>query len=175
MQRSVFAVLEVVGALFIFSISIFAQTPQSIPAGAGAPLRVASEQDIQLLREDVRAQRKQITASNMTLTPDEATRFWPIYDQYIQETIKVNDDRWAMIKDYAANYNSMTDQQAQDYMKRSEAIDQQLTALRATYVSMFQKVVSPRKSAQWYQIDRRLDLLINLQLAALIPIADTTK
>jgi len=175
MQRSVFAVLEVVGALFIFSISIFAQTPQSIPAGAGAPLRVASEQDIQLLREDVRAQRKQITASNMTLTPDEATRFWPIYDQYIQETIKVNDDRWAMIKDYAANYNSMTDQQAQDYMKRSEAIDQQLTALRAKYVSMFQKVVSPRKSAQWYQIDRRLDLLINLQLAALIPIADTTK
>ena len=68
-----------------------AQTPQSVPAGPGAPPKVASEQDIQLLREDIRAQRKQITASNMTLTPDEATKFWPIYDQYIQETIKIND------------------------------------------------------------------------------------
>jgi hypothetical protein len=172
MQKSAFAGLVVVSALLVSSISIFAQTPKS---GAGAPPKVASEQDIQLLREDIRAQRKQITASNMTLTPDEATKFWPIYDQYIQETIKVNDERWAMIKDYAANYDSLTDQHAQDYVKRSVAIDQQLTALRARYVSMFQKVVSPKKSAQWYQIDRRLDLLINLQLAALIPVADTTK
>jgi hypothetical protein len=65
-----------------------------------------------LLREDIRAQRRQITASNMTLTPGEATKSWPIYDQYLQETIKINDDRWAMIKDYAANYNSMTDENA---------------------------------------------------------------
>ena len=175
MQRSVFAVLVLISALLVSSISILAQTPQSIPGGAGAPPKNASEQDIQLLREDIRAQRKQITASNMTLTPDEATKFWPIYDQYIQETIKVNDDRWAMIKDYAANYDSMTDQHAQNYMKRSVAIDQQLTALRAKYASIFQKVVSPKKSAQWYQIDRRVDLLINLQLAALIPIVDTRK
>jgi hypothetical protein len=111
----------------------------------------------------------------MTLTADEATKFWPIYDQYIQETIKVNDDRWAMIKDYAANYNAMTDQLAQDYMKRSAAIDQQLTDLRIKYVPRFQTVVSPKKTAQWYQIDRRLDLLINLQLAALIPVVDPHK
>lgn len=60
-------------------------------------------------------------------------------------------------------------------MKRSVAIDQQLTALRAKYVSIYEKVVSSKKSVQWYQIDRRLDLLINLQLAALIPIVDTGK
>ena len=175
MQRTVFAVFVLISALLVSSISILAQTPQSVLGGTSTPPKVASEQDIQLLREDIRAQRKQITASNITLTPDEATKFWPIYDQYIQETIKVNDDRWAMIKDYAANYDSMTDQQAQDYMKHSVAIDQQLTALRAKYVSIFQKVVSPKKSAQWYQIDRRVDLLINLQLAALIPIMDTRK
>ena len=93
-----------------------------------------------MLREDIRTQRKQITAANMTLTSAEATKFWPIYDQYIQETIKINDDRWAMIKDYAANYDTMTDQQAQDHMKRSVAIDQQFTALREKYVAIFQKV-----------------------------------
>jgi hypothetical protein len=174
MQRSLFATLMLGSTLLVSGISIFAQTPQSIPGG-GAPPKVASEQDIQLLREDIRAQRKQITASNMTLTPDEAIKFWPIYEQYIQEMTKVNDDRWRMIKDYASTFNSMTDQHAQDYVKRSVAIDQQLTALRAKYVSIFQKVISPKKSAQWYQIDRRLDLLINLQLAALIPIVDTAK
>jgi Spy/CpxP family protein refolding chaperone len=175
MQRSVFATLALASALVVSSNSIFAQTPQTNPGGAAAPPQAATEQDIQLLREDIRAHRKQLTASNMTLTPDEATKFWPIYDQYIQETIKINDDRWALIKDYAANYNSLTDQHAQDYVKRSVDIDQQLTALRAKYVSIFQRIVSPKKSAQWYQIDHRIDLLINLQLAALIPIADSTK
>jgi hypothetical protein len=174
MQNRVPAVFVLVSAMLLSTISMFAQT-QSIPGATDAAPKAASEQDIQMLRQDIRSQRKQLTASNMTLTADEATKFWPIYDQYIQETIKVNDDRWAMIKDYAANYNSMTDQHVQDYMKRSVAIDQQLTALRAKYVPMFQKVVSPKKTAQWYQIDRRLDLMINLQLAALIPVVDPTK
>jgi hypothetical protein len=175
MQSKVLAAFVLVGALLLCTGSMFAQAPQSIPGGTGTTPKAASAEDIQMLREDIRAQRKQITASNMTLTPDEATKFWPVYDQYIQETIKVNDDRWAMIKDYAANYNSMTDQQAQDYMKRSVAIDQQLTSLRSKYVQIFQKAVSSKKTAQWYQIDRRLDLMINLQLAALIPVVDPTK
>lgn len=175
MQNKVLAVFAVVSAMWLSTGSMFAQTPPTVPGGAGTAPRSVTAEDIQMLREDIRAQRKQITAANMTLTPDEATKFWPIYDQYIQETIKVNDDRWAMIKDYAANYNSMTDQQAQDYIKLSVAIDQQFTTLRSKYVQLFQKVVSPKKTAQWYQIDRRLDMMINLQLAALIPVIDPTK
>ena len=175
MQKSALAVLGLLSAVLVSTVSLFGQATQSIPGGAGTAPRAASDQDIQMLREDIRSQRKQITAANMTLTADQATRFWPIYDQYIQETIKVNDDRWAMIKDYAANYNALTDQLAQDYMKRSAAIDQQLTELRTKYVPTFQTVVSAKKTAQWYQIDRRLDLLINLQLAALIPVVDPNK
>ena len=109
------------------------------------------------------------------LDADEATKFWPIYDQYIQETIKIGDVRWALIKDYATNYNTLTDAQAQDFIKKSGAVDQQFTALRLKYVPIFEKVISPKKTALWYQIDRRLDLLINLQLAASIPVVDTTK
>jgi hypothetical protein len=111
----------------------------------------------------------------MNLTADEATKFWPIFDQYRQEAIKINDDRWALIKDYAANYNTMTDEQAQAYIKRSNAIDEQLMALRMKYVPLFEKVISPRKTALWFQIDRRIDLLINLQLSSSIPMVSTTK
>ncbi len=134
-----------------------------------------SDRDIEMLRGDLRAQRKQITAQNMALTADEATKFWPIFDQYRQEAIKPNDERWAVIKDYAANYNAMTDTQAQDYIKRWAAVDQQLLALRMKYVPVFEKVISAKKTALWYQIDRRIDLLINLQLSSMIPMVDASK
>jgi hypothetical protein len=69
----------------------------------------------------------------------------------------------------------MTDAQAQDYIKRWTAVDQELIGLRIRYVSVFEKVISAKKTALWYQIDRRVDLLINLQLSARIPLIDTSK
>jgi Spy/CpxP family protein refolding chaperone len=156
-------------------LSTFGQTAQTPAAqGAGAQDSV-SNQDIEMLRKDLRAQRKEITAQNVNLTADEATKFWPIFDQYRQEAIKPNDERWALIKDYAANYNTMTDAQAQDYIKRSTEVEQQLIALRMKYVPVFEKVISPKKTALWYQIDHRIDLLINLQLSSQIPMVDTSK
>jgi len=80
-----------------------------------------------------------------------------------------------VIKDYAANYDTMTATQAQDYIKRVTAVDQQLLALRMRYVPVFEKVISPKKTALWFQIDRRIDLLINLQFSALIPMVNTSK
>jgi Spy/CpxP family protein refolding chaperone len=172
-KKSIVAVLIVAGALLLSSVSMFAQAAgQSVP-GASAQPHSVTDQDIEMLRADIRAQRKEITAQNMTLTADEATKFWPIFDQYRQEAIKPNDDRWALIKDYAANYDTMTEAQAQDYMKRSTAVDQQLLALRMKYVPVFEKVISAKKTALWYQIDHRIDLLINLQLAAVIPVVNT--
>jgi hypothetical protein len=152
-----------------------ANTPMFAQTAPSSPPNSVTDQDIEMLRADLRAQRKEITAQNMNLTADEATKFWPIFDQYRQEAIKINDDRWALIKDYAANYNTMTDEQAQAYITRSNAIDEQLMALRMKYVPLFEKVISPRKTALWFQIDRRIDLLINLQLSSSIPMVNTTK
>jgi Spy/CpxP family protein refolding chaperone len=169
-------VLVVVTLLFAATLSTFAQTSGTPTAqGAGAQSNSIPNQDIEMLRKDLRAQRKEITAQNVNLTADEATKFWPIFDQYRKEAIKPNDERWALIKDYAANYNTMTDAQAQDYIKRSTDVEQQLIALRMNYVPVFEKVISPKKTALWYQIDRHIDLLINLQLSAQIPVIDTSR
>jgi Spy/CpxP family protein refolding chaperone len=177
-KKSIKLVLVVVSVLFLCNLSIFAQTspkPASQSAsGAGTQSNNISDKDIEMLRADLRAQRKQIMAQNMTLTADEATKFWPIFDQYRLAAIKPNDERWAVIKDYAANYDTMTDAQAQDYIKRANAVDQQLLALRMQYVPIFEKVISAKKTALCYQIDRRVDLLINLQLSAVIPMVDTS-
>ena len=173
-KKNVVAVLIVASAFLLASVPMFAQATQTAP-GASAPPKSASDQDIEMLREDIRAQRKEITAQNMTLTADEATKFWPIFDQYRKEAIKPNDDRWALIKEYAANYGTMTDAQANDFMTRATAVDQQLLALRMKYVPLFEKVISAKKTALWFQIDRRIDLLINLQLGSAIPMVSPTK
>jgi Spy/CpxP family protein refolding chaperone len=179
MPTNIKVVLVVVCALFICNATIFAQAPQpalaqSASESGGQPNGI-SDQDVEMLRADLRTQRKQITAQNLSLTADEATKFWPIFDQYRKEAIQPNDERWTVIKEYAANYNTMSDAQAQDYIKRSTAIDQQLLALRMKYVPVFEKVISPTKTALWYQIDRRIDLLINLQLSTAIPMINTNK
>ena len=177
-NKSIKAVLATVIVTLVCDVVLFAQatskpTVQNTP-DADAQSSNVRDQDIEMLRADLRSQRKQITALNLPLTADEATKFWPIFDQYRREAIKPNDERWAIIKDYADNYNTMTDAQAQDYMKRSDAVEEQLLALRRKYVPMFEKVISPKKAALWYQIDRRIDLLINVQLSTVIPMVNSS-
>lgn len=175
MQSKSFSAVVCAFILGLSSISMIAQTSQPSASqsvsGPGGQSNI-SDRDIEMLRSDLRSQRKQITAQYMPLTADEATKFWPIFDQYRQEAIKANDERWALIKDYAANYNTMSDAQAQDYINRSTSIDQQLLALRMKYVPLFEKVISAKKTALWSQIDRRIDLLINLQLSSQIPMVE---
>jgi len=173
-KKIVIAVLVVAGALLLLNVPVVAQAAQSAP-GASAQPHTVTDQDIEMLRQDIRAQRKEITAQNMNLTADEATKFWPIFDQYRKEAIKPNDERWALIKEYAASYNTVSDAQANDFMTRANAVDEQLLALRMKYVPVFEKVISARKTALWFQIDRRIDLLINLQLSASIPVVDASK
>jgi len=167
MMNRRFAMVGISAILFSTTVML-GQATQNAPTGASS--QKISDEEIQLMRSDIREHRKKLTAANMTLTPDEATKFWPIYDQYIKETIKVNDQRWALIQEYAANYSTMTDQLAQDYMTKSSDVDQQLIALRMKYVPIFEKVLSTKKTAQWYQVDRRLELLISTQMGALAPV-----
>jgi outer membrane murein-binding lipoprotein Lpp len=169
-KQKALVVLTLLGAMSVVSHPIFGQA--AAPA-ASATQQTSLDQDVKMLRGDVQAAKKQITAENINLTADEATKFWPIYDQYAAEVAKIGDKRVALIKDYAANYDTMTNDQANLFVQRSAAIDQQFTQTRAKYVPMFEKVVSAKKAALWYQIDRRLDLLINLQLAENIPVVDT--
>jgi len=166
-QKTV-VILALLGAMALAGQPIFAQAAQS----SNGP---SLDQDIKMLRSDVQASRKTITAENMNLSADEATKFWPIYDQYAAEVAKIGDARVALIKDYATNYDTMTDEQANAFIQRAAAIDQQFTDTRTKYVPMFKNAISAKKTALWYQIDRRLDLLINLQLAANIPVVDTAK
>lgn len=175
------AALLAAGALLVMPVVLAAQqippptttTPAKQPTAA-TTVPTASDADVQMLRADIRAKRKQVVAANMTLTADEATKFWPLYDQYAEEGSKINDRRLALINDYAANYRQMSDSVVRDLMGRLAGIDTDVIALRVKYIPEFEKLVSTKKAAQFYQIDRRLDLLLNVQLSSLVPIVNPT-
>jgi len=178
MKKHFTAFLIAAATVLLSSLLSFGQAAQpSSQSGAGVSTQpdAINDKDVELLRANLRENRKELMAQNMTLTADEATKFWPIFDEYRKEAIKPNDERWALIKEYAANYDTMTDAQAQDYMKRSTAVDQELAALRLKYVPVFERVISAKKTALWYQIDRHIDLMINLQLSSLIPLVNASK
>jgi hypothetical protein len=75
------------------------------------------DQDVKLFRKDVRSQKKQIIAANMDLTDEEAQQFWPIYDRYTAELAELWDAKFALLKEYAQNYTTMSNEQAESYIK----------------------------------------------------------
>jgi hypothetical protein len=119
---------------------------------------------IDLLRKDVRSQKKQIIAENMDLSDAEAVKFWPVYDQYTAELAKIYDTKIALLNDYAENYRSMTGEQAENYIRKRAEIEQSIMQLRLKYMPAFRKVRSGKETALFYQLDWRLGLAIDVEL-----------
>src|SRR5215467_9602569 len=108
---------------------------------------VVSDQQIELMRKDLRAKRKEVIAANMHLTSAEVEKFWPVYDEYTVETVKINDKKYELIKRYADNYGHMTDQQAEEYVRGMVEVDESASELRMKYWPKFRQVVSARNTA----------------------------
>lgn len=166
MKKLVVAVL--VGAALMIGSRTGAQTatPQSTP-------HVISGQDLDLLRKDIRSQRKQLIASNLNLTDQEATRFWPIYDQYVSELITINDTKFGLIQEYADNYGKLTNEQSLSFVRRWLDADIEIAQLRQKYVPIVSKVLDGKKSATFFQLDRRIAMMIELQLSSQMPLVQS--
>jgi hypothetical protein len=135
--------------------------------GDGAQL----DQDIKLLRKDLRSEKKQIVAANMDMTDATAQKFWPVYDQYAADLAKIGDTKAALIKNYLQTSDKMSGEQAVSYVQNRAEVEQSIMKLRLKYLPIFQKVLSGRQTALFFQIDWRLGLLTDLQLAQM-PLID---
>ena len=96
--------------------------------------------------------------------------FWPIYDQYTAELATINNDKYALIKEYAQNYATMTDAQADDWTQRLLKLDVNVAGLRQKYWPNFRKVLPAKKTALYVQVERRAQILIDLQIASQVPL-----
>src|SRR5260370_28124418 len=103
----------------------------------------------------------------MDFAAAQADNFSPVYEQYTVDLIKIHDTKAALIKEYIQTYNTMTGDQAESYLRKRAAVEESIMQLRVKYVPIFRKVLSGRETALFFQIDCRLCLMIDLQLAQL--------
>ena len=131
---------------------------------------VEVEKNLELLRRDIRSEKKKLIAANIPLTEIEATKFWPVYDQYVAEMTKHNDEFYTLIKDYAAHQKTLTDAQASSIIRRWIEIQIGQAQTRQKYIPLFERVVPGKKVALFFQIDRRLYAVLDMQVASQIPL-----
>ena len=130
-----------------------------------------TEDDITLLRKDLRAMKMQVIGQNMSLSEEEGQKFWPIYNHYVKDLQEVNNQKYALLKQYAEMWATMSDQDAMIYVRHWLEVDGQVQALRLKYVPTVGQVLPGRKAATFFQLDRRLNMIIDLQLFGQIPLA----
>ncbi|HZS54462.1 MAG TPA: hypothetical protein VFA65_08665 [Bryobacteraceae bacterium] len=130
------------------------------------------DQEIQLMRKDVRSQKKQIIAANLKLTDQESEKFWPIYDRYTADLVKINDTKYALIKEYATHFDSLTDDELDKSVKQWLGLDQSVAQLRLKYLPTFRAVLSAKNTALFYQLDRRIVNMIDLRVASALPLVE---
>lgn len=170
MDKKTFLVVTLTLIAFAATNSVMAQNSSSIKntAATNSTANGASQPNsgdfIDLLRKDVRSEKKQIVAENMDLSDAEAEKFWPVYDQYAVELSKIYDVKIALLKDYVGNYTSMTGEQAENYIRKRAEVEHSIMQLRSKYIPAFRKVLSGRETALFYQLDWRLGLAIDVQL-----------
>jgi len=167
MKKSLAAVLVLAGA-FVLQGAAFAQQAQQQQPTASS--NTVSDQDMELMRQDIRSQKKQLIAVNVPLTDAEAQVFWPVYDKFIADLVQINNDKYALIREYAQNYGNMTDAQADDWSQRALKLDSDVAVLRQKYWPNFRKVLPAKKAALYEQVERRAQMLIDIQLTSQIPL-----
>lgn len=125
---------------------------------------------IALLRTDMRAQKPVILRASLPMTAEQSAAFWPLFQDYEADLAKLNDERFLLFKDYANNYQSVEDFGAEDMARRSADLDERRGALWLKYVKRFARILPGRQLARFVQIESRLDLVQNLQIAEQIPL-----
>ena len=149
----------------------WSQSAAQTPSGNSA--QSSMDQDIDLFRKDVRSQKKQIIAANLQLTDQEAVKFWPLYDQYTAELVKINNKKYATIQKFADQFGTLTDDQAMSLIQQWLSVDTQVAQLRTKYLPIVAQAIGGKQAATWAQLDRRLQRMIDLQLGARVPLVQS--
>jgi hypothetical protein len=125
---------------------------------------------IDLIRSNVRQEKSQIMGAVMRLDVDDAAKFWPIYSEYNEELTKVNNIRSDNIQEYARVYTTITNETADDLIKRALDYQRQRSDLLAKYYERVKQELGAITAARFVQVENQLLLIIDLQIASSLPI-----
>ena len=138
------------------------------PAAKAAP---SIEDTLKVLRSDMQGSKADLMAKNLTLTAEQAAKFWPVFEAYQKEQNPIMDEQLKGIQKYADSVQTLDDAAALALMNAHLERDAKITALRVKWLAEFQKALPARLAVRAMQIDRRLSLIQQLQITTLIPLA----
>lgn len=127
---------------------------------------------MQVLREKLMSDKKQVVASSMSLTDAEAKGFWPVYEDYQKELQKINERTAMMVVSYAKDYNAsgLANEKAKSLLDRYFAIEESEIKLKRAFVPRLEKVLPGQKVARYMQIENKIRALVKYELAAEVPL-----
>ncbi len=144
-------------------------------AGSFASAQEKPADNMQIVREKVRADKKLLIAENMQLTEAEAKAFWPVYDQYQDELFLLRVRTAKLIKDFSDAYEKMNNETAKKLLDEYMTIETLGLKLRQTYLPKFRKVLPEGKVVRYYQIENKINAALIYELAANIPLVKAVK
>jgi hypothetical protein len=166
-------------ALFFSAPSGFAQQTSPEPATTPAPTPPTTDAQetnirayVELLRADVKVKKTAILTELMQLNDDQAEKFWPIYREYDFELQALNDRKLAGIRYYAKNYQSMTDEKADELAMLALELENKRNDLKKKYYEKMRDQLGGMVAARFLQIENQLLMVIDLQIASSLPIVE---
>jgi hypothetical protein len=140
-----------------------------------APLNAAQDKpadNMQILRDKIKADKKLVVATNMELTESEAKGFWPVYEQYQKDLQKINQRMANLLDSYADDVRkkSLTDDKAKKLINEATAIDQAEANLKSTYAPKLSKVLPVRKVVRYLQIENKIRAVVKYDIASGVPL-----
>ena len=126
----------------------------------------------ELLREDLPDEKGSILGVVLQLTPEEAAKFWPIFEQYNAELSKLNESAASSVDDYVKNYGQLSDEKADEVVRKSVEYHAQRNALLAKYYGLVKQAVGATTAARFFEAENQILLLIDLQMNSNLPVGD---
>ena len=157
--------------LFALALSLCAIAPLTAQAQVNEAMSEYAA-EIEAARSIMATERKILIMREMALTAEEAEAFWPLYDKYVGERRAIGDLRVKVITDYAASYETMTNELAGALLKQSIKYESQKLSLKKKYIKQFGKILPEIKVVRYFQLENKLDAIIDFDLAAQIPLME---
>ena len=152
-------------ALSLFAASQIAMTDSTLCAEESI-----SSSEFELLRSDIRTKKMTLIAERMEFSGKEADAFWPIYRKYDVELAAINDKKIALLKEYLQSHKTLDDAKAKEIAQGVFDVDQRTLDLRKKYFEELSGAVSPKTAARFLQIERRIQQLVDVQIASQFPV-----
>jgi len=161
------------GKMFLRAGVVIIMVAALVGLAIAAAAQDKAADNMQILRDKIKADKKLLVAANMELTDSEAKGFWPIYEEYQKELMAINQRIGKMIESYAADYRakSLTNEKAKKLVEELIAVEKAEAAMKVNYAPKLGKVLPQVKVARYLQIENKIRALVKYELAGAVPLA----